>query len=224
MLIAVRGIGKVSVYIVCLAYALFTHVLFQWTVDMFAMFSLRRPDILAVGDLGLQRGLLQWVLSSHDPDKHPLRVSPKKLPKSNEDEGTEPTKTAETQVATEAGEPSSSVLPAPTTPRKRKASDVPLVDDTTPIAPAPAPLDTPPRTPPRKASTLGKKKAKIEKEDNSKVVSLIPTAAVPLPEGMTLETLRSRANGKKVKGGSYLLPTEMQAMTQAWAPYRSLGV
>ncbi|KDN49669.1 hypothetical protein RSAG8_01734, partial [Rhizoctonia solani AG-8 WAC10335] len=43
MLTAVRGVGK-------------------WTVDMFAMFSLRRPDILPVGDLGTQKGLLNWVI------------------------------------------------------------------------------------------------------------------------------------------------------------------
>ncbi|KAJ7072330.1 DNA glycosylase [Mycena amicta] len=48
MLIQVRGIGP-------------------WTVDMFAIFSLRRPDILPVGDLGVQRGLVRWVLSQHDP-------------------------------------------------------------------------------------------------------------------------------------------------------------
>lgn len=196
---------------------------FQWTVDMFAMFSLRRPDILAVGDLGLQRGLLQWVLSSHEPGKYPLRIIPKKLPKSNEDENIDVVKAEETQAAAETVEPSSSVLPAPTTPRKPKAREL-LAEDTMTDTPLSAPLDTPPLTPPRKASTLGKKKAKPEKEDNAKVVSLVATAPVPLPEGLTLETLKSRANGKKAKGGAYLLPAEMQALTNAWEPYRSLGM
>ncbi|KAI6113237.1 DNA glycosylase [Pisolithus croceorrhizus] len=41
MLTEVRGIGK-------------------WTVDMFAIFTLRRPNILPVGDLGIQRGMLRW--------------------------------------------------------------------------------------------------------------------------------------------------------------------
>lgn len=41
MLTEVRGIGK-------------------WTVDMFAIFTLRRPNILPVGDLGVQRGMLRW--------------------------------------------------------------------------------------------------------------------------------------------------------------------
>jgi hypothetical protein len=32
---------------------------------MFLMFSLRRPDILPVGDLGVQKGLLRWFLAAH---------------------------------------------------------------------------------------------------------------------------------------------------------------
>ncbi|KAF8625406.1 hypothetical protein AX15_005371 [Amanita polypyramis BW_CC] len=46
MLMEVRGIGR-------------------WTVDMFSIFSMRRPDILPIGDLGVQRGLLKWFLSLH---------------------------------------------------------------------------------------------------------------------------------------------------------------
>ena len=29
----------------------------QWTVDMYLMFHLRRPDILPVGDLGIRRAV-----------------------------------------------------------------------------------------------------------------------------------------------------------------------
>lgn len=29
------------------------------------MFSLRRPDVLPVGDLGVQKGLLRWALAAH---------------------------------------------------------------------------------------------------------------------------------------------------------------
>jgi len=32
---------------------------------MFLMFSLRRPDVLPVGDLGVQKGLLRWALAAH---------------------------------------------------------------------------------------------------------------------------------------------------------------
>lgn len=71
---------------------------------MFAIFSLRRPDILPVGmyhsnmclkqssvsqfgfagDLGVQRGLLRWILSLHQPD-YRIQLSPKKLPDPTED-------------------------------------------------------------------------------------------------------------------------------------------
>lgn len=44
---------------------------------MFAIFSLRRPNILPVGDLGIQRGVCQWYLSLHS-DEHPITVSPEK--------------------------------------------------------------------------------------------------------------------------------------------------
>lgn len=30
---------------------------------MFALFSLRRPDVLPVGDLGVQKGLIKWLLA-----------------------------------------------------------------------------------------------------------------------------------------------------------------
>jgi DNA-3-methyladenine glycosylase II len=67
------------------------------TVDMFAIFSLRRPDILPVGelifvtsvntdmklsqgDLGVQRGLARWVLAlhSHFPSDR-FSISPQKI-------------------------------------------------------------------------------------------------------------------------------------------------
>ncbi|CAE6436090.1 unnamed protein product [Rhizoctonia solani] len=164
MLTAVRGVGK-------------------WTVDMFAMFSLRRPDILPVGDLGTQKGLLNWVISSHEPEKFPLCVNPRKLPKSNEDEPEKP----EEAKATEPGE-DTSVLPAP-----------------------------------GEASTsTAKAFTSSSKQPDS--VLLVPTSPVQLPEGITLEMLKARANGKKAKGGCYLLPNEMEALTASWKPYRSLGV
>lgn len=41
-LIEVRGIGR-------------------WTVEMFMIFTLRRPDVLPCGDLGIQKGLVRWM-------------------------------------------------------------------------------------------------------------------------------------------------------------------
>ncbi|KAH6913830.1 DNA glycosylase [Coprinopsis sp. MPI-PUGE-AT-0042] len=58
MLIDVKGIGRV--------------------IDMFAIFSLHRPDILPVGDLGVQRGMARWFLALHSP-AHPYMISPEKV-------------------------------------------------------------------------------------------------------------------------------------------------
>lgn len=51
------------------------------------MFSLRRPDILPVGDLGVQRGLLRWFLALHSP-AHPFGLAPEKLPKDDAEQET----------------------------------------------------------------------------------------------------------------------------------------
>ena len=34
---------------------------------MFLMFTLRRPDIMPVGDLGVQKGLLKWIVAAYEP-------------------------------------------------------------------------------------------------------------------------------------------------------------
>lgn len=40
---------------------------------MFLIFTLRRPDILPVGDLGVQKGLLKWILAAYE---HAIPVTP----------------------------------------------------------------------------------------------------------------------------------------------------
>ena len=45
---------------------------------MFAMISLRRPNILPVGDLGVQRGLLRWFISQHTNPQGELKLSKEK--------------------------------------------------------------------------------------------------------------------------------------------------
>ncbi|WVQ99548.1 hypothetical protein IAU59_006684 [Kwoniella sp. CBS 9459] len=163
-LVAVRGIG-------------------QWTVDMFLMFSLRRPDVLAVGDLGVQKGLLRWILSAHDalPPATPKKGTPKKK---------------------------STTTLTPTTPSK-----------TTTASPAVSPTETitvPPETlPPSPAASLP------VRELLRRSGSHTPAA---LPADLSIEVLRARLNGKKVKGGMYLTPDEMIRLTEPWRPYRSLGV
>lgn len=55
---------------------------------MFAIFSLRRPDILPVGDLGVQRGLVRWALGSFSisPEKDKVASPTKKKTKKSKDE------------------------------------------------------------------------------------------------------------------------------------------
>ncbi|KAF8320701.1 DNA glycosylase, partial [Clavulina sp. PMI_390] len=96
-LIAVRGIGP-------------------WTVHMFSMFSLRQPDILGVGDLGLQKGLLRWVISSHTGTsaKAGISISAKKLKK-------------QPQTAAAVVAPGASVPPTPAV--AEDASTLPPIPD-----------------------------------------------------------------------------------------------
>ncbi|THH27849.1 hypothetical protein EUX98_g6343 [Antrodiella citrinella] len=90
MLIAVRGIGR-------------------WTVDMFAIFSLRRPDILPVGDLGVQRGVVRWFLARHSPDFN-IDLSPDKLPQ-NPDSGSQTPSTPSMAASTSSQSQSQSQDP-----------------------------------------------------------------------------------------------------------------
>jgi len=176
-LISVRGIGA-------------------WTVNMFAIFSLRRPDILPVGDLGLQKGLLRWVLSSHEGTN--IHISPKKLPKQPVPDN------AETSA-----EDASTLPPVPDI----QSSSV-IVD---------SPSNEPRRTPDPEVNNSNSSshgpvtpiKAKMVKDSN-----VIP---VELPDGLTLATLKARFQGKKNAKKQYLSAEEMDALTKSWAPYRSLG-
>lgn len=186
MLIAVRGIGP-------------------WTVHMFALFSLRHPDILPVGDLGVQKGLARWVLASHSPKDAVT------LPAEKEEDGDgdaaeepgEPARRATTAEPDAASELPALMMPPPSTP-KRKAAEL---DDDEPSSNA-EPLLPPPFTP-----SLNRILNAPEK-----------VTPIPLPEGLSVAQLRSRLTGKTKVKGAILTPTEMEHLTEAWKPYRSLGV
>ncbi len=48
----------------------------NWTVDMFLMFSLAKPDVLAVGDLGVKKGIMKsYSLSLLPSDKQVLEMA-----------------------------------------------------------------------------------------------------------------------------------------------------
>ncbi|KAF8274437.1 DNA glycosylase [Lactarius quietus] len=203
----------------------------RWTVEMFAIFSLRRPDILPVGDLGVQRGLLRWVLSLHDPEFR-IGASPKKLPDATADprkaEGskTTPAKSKKRAKVTptsadidsdQEGESAADDLPTlngrlrrvPTSPPKDVSSSLPTVTGTT----TPGPLGIPSRPPPLTPSV-------------TQVLSRAPDAPPPppLPAGLTVDSLRSRLNGKNKVKGAIMTPKDMEELTESWRPYRSVGV
>ncbi|EPT04909.1 hypothetical protein FOMPIDRAFT_85468 [Fomitopsis schrenkii] len=198
MLTAVYGIGR-------------------WPVDMFAIFSLRRPDILPVGDLGVQRGVVRWFLSLHAPTTHPLIISPAKLPKNPEEEAGNKSK-------------SDDVLPTIAEDRAAGSQNQPraLTPDLSSVPPAPSALA---ETPFQKTSNSDEGNEMVLPTpftpSINTTLNMIATSSnftpPPLPEGMTPGVLKNRLQGKKAKG-VLLTPKEMEELTASWRPYRSLGV
>ncbi|KAH9048342.1 DNA glycosylase [Lactarius hengduanensis] len=186
LLTAVYGIGK-------------------WTVEMFAIFSLRRPDILPVGDLGVQRGLLRWVLSLHQPE-YRIGVSPKKLSDHSEDppkaEGSAKPKSTRAKSKKQAKKTSTSAKIESDQESEPEADDLPTLNGRLRRAPIPPPEDV-------------------------KALSRAPDVPPPppLPAGLTINSLTDRLKGKnKANKGPILTPTQMEELTESWRPYRSIGV
>ncbi|KAJ2922743.1 hypothetical protein H1R20_g14355, partial [Candolleomyces eurysporus] len=156
MLIQVKGIGR-------------------WTVDMFAIFSLRRPDVLPVGDLGVQRGVVRWFLSQHSP-AHPYGISPEKIGGASSTSKQKKTPKPSTSAAEDEH-----ILPAPgdavneTAQEAVAIADGAMADGQTSLLPTPF-------TP-----------------SIHKTLSKVPTKAVSLPGGLTVSVLKGRLDGKKVK-------------------------
>ncbi|KIJ39939.1 hypothetical protein M422DRAFT_32539 [Sphaerobolus stellatus SS14] len=211
LLIEVRGIGR-------------------WTVDMFAIFSLRRPDILPVGDLGVQRGILRWFLALHSPNDA-ITISPKKLPKNpgnvSDDEATDKANPSIVDTAAgplpketmeSAGAEASSLPPVPSTPIRLKHKGIASVPETPNASPAKNGLDT---------GSLAVFPEPFTPSINKTLRGETSQSATPekpkLPEGLSVSVLKSRLTGKKIKG-AFLTPKEMEELTAPWRPYRSLGV
>ncbi|KAJ7783176.1 hypothetical protein B0H16DRAFT_1357722 [Mycena metata] len=193
MLIEVRGIGRWTGITNLFPFGKIDSG--RFLVDMFALFSLRRPDILPVGDLGVQRGLVRWFLSQHAP-AYSFSASPakdkvasptkKKAKKNEEDDDALPV----------FGQSSEAAEESPQTP--------PPAEDGSAMIPLP-PTFTP---------SIKRTLAKAAQDDGVQ----------PLPEGLTVAELKSRLDGKKKIKGAFLSPTHMEQLTASWRPYRSLGV
>ncbi|RPD59779.1 DNA glycosylase [Lentinus tigrinus ALCF2SS1-6] len=199
MLIEVRGIGT-------------------WTVNMFAMFSLRRPDILPVGDLGVQRGVLRWFIALHAPT-YPVSLRKDKLIDQDADDSPVSGSQQVLAAARATTPDASSVPPAPdtllpSTPKKKgkgQAADGATAGRAETSMGLPEPF-TPSIN--RTLNMLGKP------DDMGGAEVKVP----PLPEGLTVAQMKTRLNGKNKIKGALLTPKEMEALTECWRPYRSLGV
>ncbi|KAI6169298.1 DNA glycosylase [Pisolithus thermaeus] len=204
MLTEVRGIGK-------------------WTVDMFAIFTLRRPNILPVGDLGIQRGMLRWFggagfkIRSDKVEQQDTNAAGK-----SEHAVDEQTKTIYTEVGMKEDNlpPSISASteedllvssPALPLPRSRQSQSTTL-----PLPTPVSPLIRSPATPSNDRVHGGAFRQGNSTDGHMKAWTK------PLPNGLTPTSMKSRLSGKKVKG-VLLTPQEMEALATEWAPYRSLA-
>jgi DNA-3-methyladenine glycosylase II len=181
----VRGIGK-------------------WTVEMFMIFTLRRPDVLPHGDLGIQKGLVRWW-TQVNPNIHV-----RKLP--NPEGASQPQSTLD---ATASMTSPKDTVSAPSTPQKAKVAPATpgrIVDSDgflqpeVPATPSASALPAP-------VTPL----AKAEFSDEPLMTPRTETAAElpPFPESQTLtrSSLRARLS-KKVKGNNYLTPQEMDELSK----------
>jgi DNA-3-methyladenine glycosylase II len=220
---------------------------------MFLMFSLRRPDILPVGDLGVQKGLLRWILAAHG--QLPKSKSSKVTAEAKKKYGLDKAVTVKDSVdETGSGEIDTVVQgratppppakdqfpPTPLTPTNGSGttthiaalhtpatSSLPVLPGT-PITPGPS---TSAPTPVVPAETLETGPKALPPPAPETFLDPLPDnpdwkadTAAPLSDGLTIELLKSRLAGKKAKGGAYLTPVEMDILTQGWKPYRSLAV
>lgn len=218
---------------------------------MFAIFSLRRPNILPVGDLGVQRGMLRWFLSRHSSN-HSFTLSPHKL------SGAEPdTNTTKQSSANTMGPPAT---PAPRITAISQLTDAEINNDVLPTLgsssqsqsqtlPQPSPTDqssVPPAPLLATPSVASLKTIPALPESFTpsieKTLNADPMNTEPLPDGLSVPILKARLDGKKkikyvfglspcgslltrtLQRGAFLTPSEMEDLTASWAPYRSLGV
>lgn len=158
----------------------------------------------SAGDLGVQRGLLRWVLARHS-SSHNITISPKKLPRPPSEE-----KIEEDDVLPVLGE-TSKVAEQNEEPDNVGVSSIPPIPAIlTPATPAPARKKG-------KSKAPAKKKANSEDTDTDEdrgLLDLLPTPFTPsfkkvlnktsesektppLPAGLTVAEMKKRLDTKK---------------------------
>lgn len=217
---------------------------------MFLMFSLRRPDVMPVGDLGVQKGLLRWVLAAHGA--LPKSKSGKAAEEARKKYGLEKKQeVAEDKVdQTGSREIDTVIVERAQTPQRQEKKLPPTlltpsnIGSTTQVGALHTPAGTSIPKLPETPLSPGPSKVK-----DVKPVQVLETASkdlppstpetfldpmprhphwdinkiAPLDQGLSVELMKSRLSGKKAKGGVYLTPPEMELLTRHWRPYRSLA-
>ncbi|PSR73343.1 hypothetical protein PHLCEN_2v10808 [Hermanssonia centrifuga] len=166
------------------------------TVDMFAIFSLRRPDILPVGDLGVQRGLLRWFLSRHS-QSYNVNISPSKLPK-GPDEEPEPRKTSSKGKKKQTSSDTSPAL-SETEVLDSDQDEEPIAQGVSSVPPAPG-LPVTPALPRKGVHNEADILPTPFTPSINKVLTMnsrVSDEILPLPEGLTVAALKTRLDTKK---------------------------
>ncbi|GAA6019187.1 hypothetical protein JCM11491_001410 [Sporobolomyces phaffii] len=209
-----------------------------WTVHMFLIFSMKRQDILPVGDLGIQKNLCRWY--SYDPSFVPS-IHPRKLVGTPSKESKQKQKQKPKQERDGAGEGEGDEEEAAAAAAEEEKDEVKIeagVGKLDELGAASVERDRVVRL---DEATVAKHSADDDAQDeeekqgeaapssSSSSSSTAATAAAfpATSNGLTPQVLKSRLAGNKVKaaGGAkgYLTPTEMQELMKPWEPYRSIA-
>lgn len=188
---------------------------------MFLIFSLRRPDVLPVGDLGVQKGLLKWALAAHD--SLPLSKTKegkkadackakyrKKEPTVKDEVDARGNGELDTMIRTPPPESRQEKLPptphTPSTEIKPAALHTPLATVSKQINVAPPTPVTPGQNTEVAAEVLEVAANELPPPAPEQLLASMPEAtswsadrAAPLSDGLSVELMRSRLAGKKAK-------------------------
>ncbi|PWN19866.1 DNA glycosylase [Microstroma glucosiphilum] len=167
-----------------------------WTAQMLLLFALRRPNILPVGDLGVQRGMvLLWASGPEGPpvtSKKARPPSPSPEPKPTTAEAASERVLTGDEAAMKQREEAHKVEDAVESSEHHVARTTGSASTTS--LTATTPTQSLPQPPP-----------------------------LPADAKLTLAQLNARKSGQKAKGNVYLTPPEMEALAKTWEPYRSLA-
>lgn len=165
---------------------------------MFAIFSLRRPDILPVGDLGVQRGVVRWFLARHSPTFN-VSISPEKLPQNSKSQESQ----TQTPASTPSRTPSLTASSSSQSQSQSQSQDPDVIPslggytDESSIPPAPTDMtkdedEEPDALPMPFTPSINKTLSMIVTKSGEPV-----QPPEPLPVGMTVAMLKGRLDPKK---------------------------